>query len=257
MIDSNDPLAPTAPSPIRRWRVKDGVVIPTAEAMALDLERMPAGLPWEWASERLVAVVRGERIPVVDSVTLERAGFDVPEAYVTREMAPGVRVGFVVSCGVASLNVNQSMIDSWGVTIEDVTAHAMAGLLRQVRISRSVVEVDTSEEGWPPVSSIRGDAWWASSLVLLPDELMRIYGEHDQIFAAPYSCLLLSVPIDTDLETVADIVDLYGYVNPTSLLIGLPAFVLRDRELSAQRLPEWEPSDDTVFMDDLYGNLGI
>lgn len=226
-------------------------MVPTAEAIALDLARVPPDLPWDWASGRLLAIVRGEQVPVIDAETLEDAGFEVPEMYITREMPPGVRVGFVVSCGVAALNVTPSMVESWGVSVDDVVMHAMAGLRRHVQMTPSTVDIDTSDPAWPPVRTNRPGTWWSASLVLLPDALMAIFGEHDQIFVAPYSCLLLSVPIDTDIDAVADLVDLYGWVNASALLVGLPAFVLRDGVLHAQRLPEWVPGEDDVYLDDI------
>lgn len=224
---------------------------PTGEAIALDLARIPPDLTWEWASAHLVALVRGERIQVVDEETLERVGFELPEAYVSLEMPPGVRVTFSILVGVAGMTVGPSMIERWGVTIEDVAAHALAGLRRHVRMTSSRIHVDDTHPDGITVRSIRDGPWWASSLILLPDELMAIFGSHDQILAAPYSCHLVSVPIDTDLEVVADLLDLYGIVNPESTLVGLPAFVLQDGVLETRALPEWVPSEDTVFLDDL------
>jgi len=94
---------------------------------------------------------------------------------------------------------------------------------------------------------LRGWPQWALSLILLPEELKRLFGAHDQFFVAPFACNLISLPIDVDRDLAADIVDLFGWVNPRSLLLGLPGLVLRDGELSTEELPGFsDPPDDEV-----------
>jgi hypothetical protein len=85
---------------------------------------------------------------------------------------------------------------------------------------------------------------WASSLVLDAELLMQCFGREDQLLVAPYACNLISLPADIDLDIVADIVDMFGIINPSSLLIGLPAFVLRDGELTTTELPGLEAIED-------------
>jgi hypothetical protein len=80
--------------------------------------------------------------------------------------------------------------------------------------------------------------------MLLPDELLRNFGAHDQLFVAPYHCNLISLPVAIDRDDAADLVDLFGYLNPQSLLLGLPAFVLRGGELPVEELPGLDAKDD-------------
>jgi hypothetical protein len=106
-------------------------------------------------------------------------------------------------------------------------------------------------EGWPQ---------WASSLVLAPDALERFFGPEDQLFVAPYQCNLISLPVDVDRDIAADVVDLFGTVNPKSVLIGMPAFVLRDGVLSTEELPGWpdEPHDwPGTFLEDADSATGL
>jgi hypothetical protein len=92
-----------------------------------------------------------------------------------------------------------------------------------------------SLEGWPH---------WAVSLLLLPDELQRLFGTDDQVFVAPYACNLIALPGDVDRDIAADLVDMFGTINPQSLLRGLPAFVLRNGSLSTEELPGWPELPD-------------
>ena len=51
---------------------------------------------------------------------------------------------------------------------------------------------------------------------------------------------VISLPVDVDRDLAADLVDLFGLINPSSLLIGPPAFVLRDGVLTAEDLPGFD-----------------
>ena len=50
---------------------------------------------------------------------------------------------------------------------------------------------------------------------------------------------LISLPIDVDRDIAADLVDLFGGLNPQSLLLGMPAFALRDGMLTVEALPRF------------------
>jgi hypothetical protein len=68
------------------------------------------------------------------------------------------------------------------------------------------------------------------------------------LFVAPYMCNLVSLPGDVDRDLAADLVDLFGFVNPRSLLLGLPAFLLRDGKLTTEGLPGFPdlPEEDEL-----------
>jgi hypothetical protein len=124
----------------------------------------------------------------------------------------------------------------------DVMPAALANLRRAVGTwTGRVVEeryegvLVRSLEGWPP---------WAVSVLLLPDELQRLFGPDDQLFVAPYACNLVALPADVDRDLAADLVDMFGTINPQSLLRGLPAFLLRSGVLSTEELPGWPELPD-------------
>lgn len=219
----------------RRWRRRNGLTVPTAEAMADALQRIPRGMPWAWAALRVLPTVRGERLHVMDDIELEELGFVPASSFPAVRLPPGVDVTFAVDVEVLGVNVDQRQLDAWEMTAEQVLPAAMANLGRAVGSWPGSAYEDSYEgvrvrmlEGWPS---------WASSLVLLPDELKRIFGDEDQLLVAPYQCNLISLPIDVDRDVAADLVDMFGVINPASLLIGMPAFVLRDGLLSTEELP--------------------
>jgi hypothetical protein len=219
----------------RRWRMRNGLMVPTSEAVAEALETIPDDMPWAWAALRVLPAVRGERIQVIEDVELERLGFEPLGAFPTISMPPGIDVTFAIEVDVVQVTVRQQHLDAWRMTVEDVLPAAMANLRRAVGSWRGTAYQDTYEgtvvrllEGWPQ---------WATSLLVAPDMLTRLFGPADQLFVAPYQCNLISLPVDTDREVAADLVDLFGGLNPRSLLLGMPAFALRGGELQIEDLP--------------------
>ncbi len=210
-------------------------MVPTSEAIAEALETIPAGAPWPWAALRVMPAIRGRRVPVIDEVDVEPFGFRPLSAFPTVEMEPGIDVSFAIDVDVAYLNVDQEQLDRWEKTIEQVVPAAMANLRRTVG-TWSGTAYEDSADGLD-VQMLRGWPQWAVSLLLLPDELKRVFGSQDQLFIAPYACNLMSLPIDVDREVAADLIDLFGVVNPRSLLLGVPAFALRNGDLVIEELP--------------------
>lgn len=214
--------------------------------MAEALEAVPRGMPWPWAALRVLPMVRGERLQVLDDDELEELGFRPLSAFPTLEMPPGIDVAFAIDLDVATITIDQELLDRWEMTVDRVAMAAMANLRRLVGSWDAKVRVEDYED--VPVRTIERWPPWATSLLLLPDELMRVFGAHDQLFIAPYACNLVSLPADVDRDMAADLVDLYGLINPRSLLVGLPAFVQRDGRLSIEELPGFPdlPDDEAL-----------
>ncbi len=219
----------------RRWRMSNGLMVATSEAMAEALEAIPEGMPWAWAALRVMPAVRGERIAVVEDIEMERLGFRDVGDFPSLELPPGVSVTFAVEAEVVHLTASQAMYDAWEMTPEQVLPAAMANLRRAVGSWRGKVYEDAYQG--VPVRMMKGWPHWASSLLLDTELLVRFFGNADQLFIAPYQCNLISLPVDVDRDLAADIVDLFGAINPRSLLIGMPAFVFRDGVLTTEDLP--------------------
>jgi hypothetical protein len=210
-------------------------MVPTAEAVAEAMDGIPEGMPWAWAALRLLPAVRGERIQVMDDVELEKLGFRPRSAFPSLTMAPGLDVTFAVEVDVVEVTVSQVNLDAWDRTVQQIAPLAMGNLARAVGTWRGTVYEDVYEG--VPVRMMGGWPHWASSLVLDADLLTRCFGTDDQLFVAPYQCNLISLPADVDRDIAADLVDLFGFLNPKSLLVGLPAVVLRGGSLTTEDLP--------------------
>jgi hypothetical protein len=222
-------------------------MVPTAEAVAEALASVPDETPWTWAALRVLPLLRGDRLQVIEDVELEKMGFRATSAFPSIEMDPGIEVTVAIDVDVATITVDQEMLDRWDMTIERVASAALGNLRREIGTWAGTIYTDATYEDIP-VRGLEGWPAWATSLLLLPDELKRLFGDQDQVFITPYQCCLLSLPIDVDRDVAADIVDLYGYVNPRSLMIGVPAFALRNGSLYVEALPGFPdiPEFETV-----------
>jgi hypothetical protein len=160
-------------------------------------------------------------------------------------MPPGVEVTAAIQADVVGIHVDQAQLDCWGMTLDQVLTAAVVNLHREVAAWQGKVYEDNSLNRIP-IRQLEHWPHWAITLVLVPDELKRIFGSDDQLFVAPYHCNLMSLPIDVDRDFAADLVDMFGMINPRSLLLGMPAFVLRDGELTTEELPGTadEPMDE-------------
>jgi len=226
----------------RRWRIRNGLLVPTSEAIAEALETIPDDMPWAWAALRVLPAVRGERIQVIEDVELERLGFEPLDAFPSLEMPPGIDVTFAIEVDVVQVTVNQRHLDAWARTVGEVLPAAMANLRRTAGSWRGTVYEDTY--AGTPLRLLEGWPHWASSLLVAPEALTRLFGPEDQLFVAPYQCNLISLPIDVDRDIAADLVDLFGGLNPRSLLLGMPAFALRSGELVIEDLPGFPDEPD-------------
>ena len=220
---------------------------------------IPAGPPWTWAALRVMPSIRGTRVAVVDSEDLEELGFRPVGHFPSVHLPPGVDVICSIEAEVMGIHVDQGRLDSWDKPIEDVMLAALSNLRRTVGMWSGGIFEDRSIDG-TLIRQLSHWPHWAVTLLLVPDELKRIFGDHDQLFIAPYHCVLLSLPVDASRDLAADIVDMFGVLNPGSLLLGLPAFVLHDGILTTEELPglpelpkeeEWHP--ETHRLADLIG----
>ena len=76
---------------------------------------------------------------------------------------------------------------------------------------------------------LQSGAGCASALVLVPDELERIFGAAPQALIAPMRDILISVPPDTDTAWLAWLNDEFAEMDPNGL--ALDAFRLEAGEL--------------------------
>lgn len=191
-------------------------------------KRMPQPVPWEWARSRIIPLISG---PVIDPPDLPR---------VRAVAGPGCAVEFGMDLGGVYLTVDAIVAERWECSPEQLREVSLANLRRRTSLL-SPAKLSTGVFSGRMTRLFRQPGW-AASLVLLDDELMRLFGAHDQFIAAPSRSLLLSFPIETPARVVADtIVDLESG-EPLPLLFE--PFVIR-----AGRLV-WQPPDADFEIED-------
>ena len=153
--------------------------------------RMPKPVPWSWAGPRVLPLLSGPR--------LDRPG----EEMLHSVAGIGCAIIFGLPLGPRFAFVDRDVAERWECTVAQVETAAMENL---ARLAAKLQPRDA------PPGSLSGrivrvltDRPWASSLILLPDELVRVFGHHDQVFVTPGSGTLLSLPVDMPTHAIADI----------------------------------------------------
>jgi hypothetical protein len=137
-------------------------------------------------------------------------------------LPPGIPVGFGIDIGPAFLVVGETLLATWQIDAADLVATALGNLrtrLREVRPRDLVAQ----EIGDVPVRVLQSGLGCASALVLVPDELERVFGAGPQLLLAPMRDLLLSMPPDVDRRFARWLQDEFSEMDPNGL--ELDAFV--------------------------------
>jgi hypothetical protein len=148
-------------------------------------------------------------------------------------LPPGVPTGFGIDIGPAFLVVGKSLLESWPVGPAELVATALENLRARLRPVRPRDLVRQPIDG-VPVRVLQSGAGCASALVLVPDELQRIFGAAPQVLVAPMRDLLVSLPHDVDRSFAGWLNAEFAEMDPNGL--DLDAFVLEDGVLRYEAL---------------------
>jgi len=186
---------------------------------------MPKPVPWDWAAPRMLPFLSGP-------------SFDEPGESLVRAQSPiGPMVEFGVDLGGAFTYVDEQVARRWECSPAQLMERSLQNL--EVRAARiDGVQVVSGVMSGRSIRLLRDRPTWATSLLLAPDQLFRLFGDHDQILGTPTSSCLVSLPADTPPLIVADIVVDLERRALRPLCLG--AFVLSDRRI------RWcdDPSED-------------
>ena len=216
----------------RRWtaRVFEGpptgpdVVTPSFQEVVAALETMPQELTWDQIAPEVVPLF--QRVRPYHPEMPEQLRMVVP---------PGLSVGFGVDIGPAFITVSPEMADEWGIGPDEILERALANLEARMDGVRPRDVYDGSI-GDVPVRMLQSPTGSASTYVLVPDALGRIFGTHRQLVLAPMRNLLLSLPIGADRDFAAWLFDEIASQDPNCLAPA--AFVIGDGQLSLEPLGE-------------------
>lgn len=182
------------------------VVLREHQALRRGIRDMPRPAPWDWAESRLIPLLAGPRI-------------DLPGEPIVRVLSdPGPALVFGLDLGGVLPVLDRDVADRWERSPEQVHRTAMDNLRRRAArvVPAAVVGATMSGRVFRLLRHPRG---FASSLVLCPSEIERLFGADDQVLVAPASGLLLSFPIDTPDWVVGQITGEFEIREPFPLLL--------------------------------------
>ena len=185
---------------------------------AVDLEG-----PWDALKERLRLVLPRRR-PMPPGVD------DLPG----RLYPPGITVGVGLDVGPAMLFVGQAQLTAWGIDEDAAYGQAEANL-RALSSARRTFALVREPIGGVETLAYQSRDGWAASLALLPDELCRVLGKRSGLILAPMRDLVMWMPLDTDHDLAAWVLEELAAVDINAL--DIPLLALVDGALTIVRGP--------------------
>lgn len=133
-------------------------------------------------------------------------------------LGPGILVSFGIDFGPAFATVTRDLAERWGVVDGEVVARALANVraLAAELPPQAVKRVDLDEG--VVVRILQSGAGWASSLLIVPDLLLRFFGPGPHLVAAPCRDVVMAFTEDTSLNLVFDLVESLARADPVGLV---------------------------------------
>jgi hypothetical protein len=195
---------------------------------------MPKPVSWDWAVPRLVPLLAG---PYFD-----RTG----EALVRSVLPPGVAVTFGIDLGHGVVPfVDLSVAQRWECTADQICAVAVENLERRSASIDPTVVVTGTLSGHL-IGKLERPPGWASSLLLAPEHLKRLFGDQDQLFVAAGQGTLISLPVTAPRHVARDLV--WEYESRELYPLMLDPFALIDGTLLWGGSTEYDDDDDDDYV---------
>jgi hypothetical protein len=193
---------------------RDEPLVTTADVheVMTAIEAVDLDAPWEQAAPQLrPALPRRRPLP---------PGTD---GLPSQELSPGIRVTLGLDIGPAMLFVGQDQLDRWGVTVEQALRRAVSNVRVRARLRRQWVLIHEPIAGVPTLA-FQSREGWASSLLLVPGELMRVLGRRNGLVLAPMRDLVLLMPLDAEPALAYLVLEEFARADMNAL--DLPIFSL-------------------------------
>jgi hypothetical protein len=220
---------------VRRVLSVTGEVVREQQALKRAFKKMPKPVPWDWAAPRM--------LPILSGPCLDLPG----EPLIRAKSGIGPMVDFGIDLGGAFTYVDEIVAQRWECSSDQLMERALLNLQRRAGgLPRSCVA--SGVMSGHPIRIIQHRPSWASSLLLVPNELFRLVGDHDQIVVVPTTSCLISFPLDTPSQIVADVAIDFERGSRRPLL--LDPFLTTDGRVSWGGVMDAEDDDDD-FEDDL------
>jgi hypothetical protein len=146
---------------------------------------------------------------------------------------PGVTIGFGVDLGLAFARVSVVHVAAWRVDLPALAERALRNLRKR---ARHATDYDLVEEpvGGVPAMAFQSRDGWASTAVLIPEAIERLFGRAPGLFIAPSRDLLVRLPPDVDLEFATWLTEEFETADPNAL--RLEGFEWRDGTMRCRPL---------------------
>ena len=200
----------------------NGMVQATPDAVLRAMGGLPPDLDWLSMAPSVIPVLPRRR--PMPPVAGEPFRVTLP---------PGIPTGFGIDIGPAFLMVGESLLATWPIGPADLVATALDNLRGRMRPCRPRDLLRQAIDGIP-ARILQSGVGCASGLVLVEDELRRIFGTEPACLIAPMRDILIALPGETDRTFVAWLNDEFSEMDPNGL--ALDAFVLDETGLRYEAL---------------------
>jgi hypothetical protein len=194
------------------------VVMASLEEVLDALEGVDLDRPW--------AAIRHQVIPVLPRWRPFPGPADTP---VTRTWPPGLEARFGLDIGPAFLYIGSWALEHWAITADELADQAIANVHERVAARRHHPLL-TDSVGGLPMTAYQSRDGWASTLLLVPELLVRIFGPEPALVLAPMRDLVIQVPVDADPDLAAWLMEEFSSMDPNGLAV--PVLALVDGRLS-------------------------
>ena len=189
---------------------------PVEEVLAA-IESVDLEAPWETIAPNLrVALPRRRDLP---------PGLDeLP----THTYPPGIETVLGLDIGPAMLFVPREQLAKWEVTVDEAFERALDNVRERLgaRTQFALVHERIADV---PTLAFQSREGWASQLLLLPDELVRVVGDRNGLILAPMRDLIICLPLDVEREFAHWLLEEFAEVDMNAL--DIPPLALVDGQL--------------------------
>ncbi len=189
---------------------------PVEEVLAA-IESADLDAPWEELAPNLrVALPRRRDLPVPNE--------DLPR----RVYPPGIEAVLGLDIGPAMLFVPHQQLAKWEVSVDEAFDRALDNVREQVAARKQFALIHERIADVPTLAFQSRDGW-ASQLLLLPDELVRVVGDRNGLVLAPMRDLVICLPLDVEREFANWLLEEFAEVDMNAL--DIPPLALVDGHL--------------------------
>jgi hypothetical protein len=142
---------------------------------------------------------------------------------------PGIRATLALDIGPAILFVGRMQLAGWGVSEDHAFARALRNVRGRVRRRRQFALVHERICGQQALA-FQSREGWAAALLLMPDELARVFGHRDGIVIAPMRDLVIHLPVHADPLIALLVLEEFAQADMNAL--ELPAYRLVNGRLA-------------------------